>query len=593
MSDLHWHAWYTLGVLALMIGALVKEVARPDLVLLGCLGLLLVAGVVTPEAAFAGFSNPATLTIASLFVVAAGVQRTDALAALDRVLFSEKARGLPLVLLRLMAPTALLSAFVNNTPLVAMLVPRLQGFAARTGVAPSRIMMPLSYAAVLGGMITIIGTSTNLVVSGLLLASTGQGLGFFSVTWAGLPAALAAIAYFAAVGYRALPERRPASPFARSGAADYHFEVRVSEGSPLAGRTVEEAGLRALGHAYLTHLHRGSHVVGPLTPHEVLLPGDVLAFTGGEAALDELLERPGLERAAPGLHANGQDRLPLFEAVVSGSSGLVGKTLREADFRERFGGVVLAIQRREERITDALGRVPLRPGDLLLVEARPGFHERWSADRAEFYLVAPRRPGRPGARRKKAPLALGLFGAMVAVSALGLVPLVTASFVAALGTLATRCLRASETREAIDVPVLLMIAAALGIGQAVEAAGLAEALARVVVSASAGLGPLGVLAVLYVAANVMTELLTNSAAAALLVPVALAAAADLGADPVPFAVAVAIAASAGFATPFGYQTNLMVMSAGGYRFMDFVRAGLPMNLIVAVVALAAIWLVWL
>ena len=567
MLDLHWHAWYTLGVLALMIGALVKEVARPDLVLLGCLGLLLVAGVVTPEAAFAGFANPATLTIASLFVVAAGVQRTDALVALDRVLFSKKARGLPLVLLRLMGPTALLSAFVNNTPLVAMLVPRLQSFAARTGVAPSRIMMPLSYAAVLGGMITIIGTSTNLVVSGLL-ASTGQGLGFFSVTWAGLPAAVAAVAYFASVGYRALPERHPASPLAGAASADYHFEVRVSDASPLAGQTVEEAGLRAL-----THLRRGAHVVGPLAPHEVLLPGDVFAFTGGEAALDELLEWPGLERAAPPMHANGQDRLPLFEAVVSGSSSLVGKTLREADFRERFGGVVLAIQRREEQLTDALGRVPLRPGDLLLIEARPGFHERWSADRTEFYLVAPRRPGRPGARRKKAPLALGLFVVMVVVSAMRAVPLVTASFVAALGMIATRCLRASETREAIDVPVLLMIAAALGIGQAIEAAGLAETIARVVVFASTGLGPLGVLVILYVATNLMTELLTNSAAALL--------------------VAVAIAASAGFATPFGYQTNLMVMSAGGYRFMDLVRAGLPLNLIVAVVALTAIWIVWL
>lgn len=593
MFDLSWHAWYTLGVLALMIAALVREVARPDLVLLGCLGLLLVAGVVPPEAAFAGFSNPATLTIASLFVVAAGVQRTDALAVLDRLLFFEKARGLPLTLLRLMAPTALLSAFVNNTPLVAMLVPRLQSYAARTGVAPSKIMMPLSYAAVLGGMITIIGTSTNLVVSGLLLASTGRGLGFFDVTWAGLPAALAAIAYFAALGYRALPERRPASPFAGGAPADYHFEVRVGDASPLAGQTVEEAGLRALGHAYLTHLRRGPHIVGPLAPHEVLLPGDVLAFTGSDAALEELLERPGLEKAAPSLRVNSQRRLPLFEAVVSGSSSLVGKTLREADFRERFGGVVLAIQRQEEQITDALGRVPLRPGDLLLVEARPGFHERWSADRTEFYLAAPRRPGRPSARRRKAPLALGLFAVMVVVSALGVVPLVTASFVAALAMIATRCLRASETREAIDVPVLVMIAAALGIGQAIEAAGLAEAIAHAVVYASANLGPLGVLAILYVATNLMTELLTNSAAAALLVPVALAAAADLGVDPVPFAVAVAIAASAGFATPFGYQTNLMVMSAGGYRFMDFVRAGLPLNLIVAVVALAAIWIVWM
>lgn len=327
-------------------------------------------------------------------------------------------------------------------------------------------------------------------------------------------------------------------------------------------------------------------------PEAVLKADDLLTFQGNAAALDRLLARPGLERAVRGFHANGHHRLPLFEAVVSPTSALVGRTLKDADFRERFGGAVLAIQRADAPITTSLGQVPLRAGDLLLIEAREGFVQQWGADRQTFSLVAPRAGALTLPRTTKAPLALALFGAMIVLSALGLVPLVTAAFVAALAMVATRCLRVAEARQALDVPVLLMIAAAFGIGAAVEGTGLAAAIAHPLVAATAPLGPFAVVVAVYALTNGLTELLTNSAAAALMLPLALATATDLGVSPIPFAVAVAVSASAGFATPFGYQTHLMVMGAGGYRFADFLRAGLPMNVVVGASALAAIWLIW-
>ena len=590
-GTLGWEAWFTAGVVIIMVIALVRELARPDLVMLGCLGLLLAAGVVTPSVAFAGFSNPSVLTIAALFIVAAGVQQTNGLARLERLLFATSAQ-MHVTLLRLMVPTALLSALVNNTPLVAMLLPRLQHWAERESVAASKVMMPLSFAAVLGGMITLIGTSTNLVVSGLMQESIGRGFGLFDLTWVGLPAAAAGIAYFAFLGHRLLPEHGGAVCFAAPEARRYHFELRVGNGSPLAGRTVEEAGLRSLQTAYLSHLQRTTRPPCPVGPEEVLQEGDVLSFAGDRAMIDALLLRPGLERPVTGLSANGRQQLPLFEAVVSSTSSLVGQTLREVGFRERFQGVVLAIQRSSEEMTSALGSVRIQPGDLLLIEARPGFEHRWNARRDEFYLVAPCRVGRPVPGRR-AHAALLIAGAMVVATATGVLPLVSAAFVAALALLAAGCLSLDEARQSLDLPVLVMVAAAFGIGAAVETTGLAGVLAHALVTHTIAMGPLAVLAAVYLATNIMTEVLTNAAAAALVVPVALAAAADLQVDPLPFGLAVAVAASAGFSTPFGYQTNLMVMSAGRYRFLDYTKAGLPLNLIVMVVALFVIAQVWL
>lgn len=594
MSVLDWQIWVTATTIVALIVALARDVGRPDMLLMGTLCFFLLTGIIGPEAAFSGFSNSAVLSIAFLFIVAAGMQRTEALTRLDPLLFP-RTRSLSLRLARMMSTTALASGFVNNTPLVAILIPRFQQWAREHGVAASKVLIPLSYAAVLGGMITLIGTSTNLVVSGLLQEATGESIGLFELAWVGVPATVAGITYFALYGHRRLPDRTDTLTAPDAGTPPYHCELRVGSSSPLAGKSLGDVR-GADGILYPSYIRRTDGRLEPAAHDAVLQAGDVLSFTAEADTIKALRAYTDLEGAisnTPPVPSDGQAQATLFEAVLSGASHLVGETLNAAHFHDRYQANVLAIQRRDAHLAGPLGDLPLEPGDLLLLEAPPDFYERWNANREDFYLVAPFLAERPIQRRGKAPMALAIFGAMIALTAFGVLPLVTASFGAALAMMLTGCLHLDEARHSIDVPVLLMIAAAFGISTAIEQTGLAALVASAVVDATQGAGPLAVLAGLYLITTIMTELLTNSAAAALVFPIALTVARDMDIDAMPFVIAIAVAASAGFATPFGYQTNLMVMGPGGYTFMDFVRAGLPLNVIVMIVAVLVIWLKWM
>ncbi len=590
MLGLDAQAWLTIGVIVAIAGALLRDMARPDLIFLGGLGVLLLASIVTPQDAFAGFSNTAVLTVGALFVVAAGVQQTGALGFLDRLLFAPST-GLRWALPRIMLPTAFLSAFLNNTPVVAMLTPRVQQWARRNGLPASKLLIPLSYAAIVGGMVTLIGTSTNIIVSGLLVEAGFPAMGLFDLTWVGVPAVLSVVGYFVLVGHRLLPDRGTELPIFDDGLKECLFEARVGASSPLAGQTVEEAGLRNLGDAFLVHLRRRERLV-PASPQEVLERGDLLTFTGNAAMLDQLMQQPGLERNVSAVETDAFETLPLFEAVVADTSSLVGKSLRQVQFRERYGGVVLAIQRRHERVSGPLGRLSIQSGDLLLIEAREGFDQRWNANRDEFYLVAARRPTQTKPQPRKARVALLILVVMIVLMTTRLVPLVTAAFVAALAMIVTQCLSTSQASRAVNLQVLVVIAAALGLGRAVAQTGLDEVLAQGLLTL-AGLGTVAAMVGLYLTTNVLTELITHKAAAVLMLPVALAMAVELGVEPKAFALVVAVAAAASFMTPIGYQTNLMVMAAGGYRPRDYLKVGLPVSLLVMTVATIMIYFIWL
>lgn len=568
-----------------MVAALVRGIAKTEVVLLGTLGILLVAGVVTPEAAFAGFSAPAVVAIGSLFIIAAGVDRTGGIGFLNELLRPRSERPGP-ALFRLMLPTALLSGVLNNTPIVAMLIPRIQEW-QRGGPPASKLLIPLSTAAIVGGWLTLFGTSTNLVVHGMLQAEGMPGFDFFTLTWVGVPAVFVVSIYYGLVGHRLLPDRGTLA--STSGRQGYQFELRVSEAAAFVGRSIENAGLRTLGDAYLARVRRGALDL-EATPDVVLLPGDVLVFVGGAEAFDRLLMRGGLERTSPEVEGADPSDLPIIEVVIAVGSPLEGRTLQDTNFREQYGGVVLALQRQGEQVPGGLGRVPLRAGDLLLVEGRMGLADRLSAQSDAFALVAPVGHIRPVTSR--APLALGILVGVIAFSATGVLPLATSAFVGALGMVVTGCLRGAALRKAIDLPVLLVIGAALGIGTAVETTGLA-AVAAFGIRLVSPLGPVVSLLVVYLVANLLAELITNKASAVLMLPVALAVAVDLDVSWVPFAVAVAIGSAASFLTPIGYQTNLMVLSPGGYRYTDFTRAGLPVSLIVCAITVTVCAWVWL
>jgi di/tricarboxylate transporter len=577
-----WQAWLTLVVVAGTVVLLVRDTVQPAIAVLGADILLLVTGVIDADAAFSGFSNPAPITVAALFVVAAAVEKTGALQPLVAAAL-RTGDGSRRELARLLVPTAAASAFLNNTPIVAMLGPQVADWAEKRGKAASLYLMPLSFATVLGGVVTLIGTSTNLVAAGLMVDAGMAPLGMFELTKAGLPVAVLGLIVLIALAPRLLPDRRPARAALHDDLREFVMHCTVVPGGPLDGQTVEGGGLRHLQGVFLVEVGREGESIAAPAPSTLLRGGDRLAFAGRVDTVRDLQNMRGLVPAEHN-HGKGYDSADytFFEAVVSGASRLVGKTLREAEFRERYQAAVLAIHRAGQRVNAKLGTVRLKEGDTLLLLSDDGFAPRWR-DRSDFLLVS-RLGGAPPASSRQALFVGLLTFAVVVVAGLGVLPILEATLVAATVLVLTRVLSPSQARAAVDLDVLVVIGAAFGLGAAIERSGLADLLGRAVVGGTAQLGPVAVLAAVALATMLLTELITNNAAAVLLFPVAMAVASQLDLNPRAFAVAVTIAASTSFLTPIGYQTNMMVYGMGGYRFGDFVRLGIPVTL----VSLAAI-----
>lgn len=588
-----------LAVTALVLILLIFTRGAPDAILAGAVTLMMVIplpgpegwrlGVISPAQAFAGFSNEGLLTVAVLYIVVKGLQETG---AIDWVAQSVLGRPSTLrgALAQLFVPVISASAFLNNTPLVAMLIPAVDEWARRLRFSPSKLMIPLSYAAILGGSCSLIGTSTNLVVSGLAVAEGLQPIRMFDVTWVGLPCALAGVAFLLIAAPRLLPDRSSASE-SLLNPREYALEMMLPDSSPLAGSSIEAAGLRHLPGAFLVSVERSGHRQPAPPPEFILQAGDRLLFTGVVDSIRELQNQRGLELATNQvfkLDAPRHERL-LFEAVVSRSCPLVGQTIREGRFRSRYQAAILAVARDGERLPGKVGNIELRPGDNLLIESDRNFAVRHKNSR-DFFLVSSIHDSAPR-RHHRAATAVAILAAMVFVAALGWMSMLLAGTVAAGLMLLTGCCSVDDARSSIDWSVLIVIGAALGLGAALDLSGAAGLIAEGALS-TVGDHPWLVLAAVYILTSLMTEVLTNNAAVALIFPIAIATAQRLQVDPFPFVMAIMMAGSASFATPIGYQTNLMVYGPGGYRFGDFVRIGIPMNLIVGAVAIALIPLIW-
>ncbi|MDE0621198.1 MAG: SLC13 family permease [Bryobacterales bacterium] len=576
-------------VVAVVLALASNRVAVETAMLAGLLAQILI-GAVDPASALAGFAHPAVVAIGALFVVAAGLFETGASTALANRLLG-RPRSVRGAQMRLIIPVMLLSAFINNTPVVAMYLPIVRDWAKRIRVSPSKLLMPLSFSSILGGQLTLVGSASNLIVMGLYvnylaeagLATPSSLLQFWGPALLGLPLAGIGLAYLVCASPGLLPERQPLADEWDS-ARNYTVQMDVLPGSAVSGATIESAGLRGLPGLFLFEIERGGLVIPAPGPETTLRAGDRLGFTG---VLDSVVDLQRIRGLAPTQHHQDDAADPsadreLVEAVIPASSPLAGKTVRQTRFRTVFSAAVVAVHRSGALIRRKVGDIQLQPGDTLLLETPPGFadHYRNSSD---FCLVSPvssfAQPRHD--RMWRAVAVAGLLAAGVALTAW---PPVVVCLCAALLMVLAGCVSANQAFESIPLRVLVAVAAALGMGSALAQSGAATALAAALLEfgQALGLGYRGMLLALVLFASSFAQVISKNGAAALVFPVAMATARELGLHPEPFAFCLIVGCGLSFLSPISYQTNLMVYGPGGYRFLDFPKVGLPLTILLAV-----------
>lgn len=596
-----WESWVLLGLLAMMGIAILRGIGGADTVLLG--GLAVVMGLssvpnssfpAVPEAV-AGFGSKAVVTIGVLFVIAEGLRQTGAMAMVTRPLLGQP-KSLPAAQFRLMLPVAGLSAFLNNTPIVAMLMPIVTDWCRRTGISPSKLFIPLSYAAIMGGSCSLIGTATNVFVaaeySDALGAKsvTGEPLAMFSITAVGLPAAIVGIAYILLTSRWLLPDHEAKGD--SRDARQYTFEMVVDRDSTIHQRTIEEAGLRNLPGGYLIGIERAGERRVAIAPTTKVQSGDVLIFAGELDSMQDLKQTTGLTPATRKQASKLPPNLELIEAVLSDRSPLVGKSVKEGGFRSVYNAVVIAVHRGGEHLDAKIGDIVLKSGDNLLLEADQQFVTR-HRNRQDFYYI-----NALGAaeryRTSKAGVALAVLMAVVLLATTGAMELVTAALLGAGVMVLAGCCTTFEARQSVNWRVLIMMGAAIGFGQAMESTGVAAQAASTLINTMPQGQPIYSLAGIYVIAMVLTSIIGPVPTAGLLFPVLVAIAGPGGLDCnfTPFAVTLMMTAAASFASPSAYQTNLMVANAGRYKPIDFLRMGLPLNILVMITTLLIAPKVW-
>ncbi len=573
-------ALFVLSLLGVLVVLLAVEKLRADMVAMLGLAALILSGILPAETALSGFSNPATITVACMFILSEGLHSSGLVRVFGDRLLKNGPTTTPMLMLGIGLMVAPVSAFINNTAAVAVFMPIALRVCNGNGISPSRILMPLSFFAMLGGTCTLIGTSTNILVSSAAAAHGIEPFGMFEFTRLGLLLLAAGALYLVLLGGRLLPERIPAENLTEG----YHLnrylsEVVILEGSPIAGLTLPEAKLGERFDLEVLGLYRDKKMWGAPGPDLILKENDVLIVKAPAAALVQLRDATGVV-IKHGHHPDDADLRSvdsaLVEVVVAPNSALEGRTVKSIDFRHRYGATALAIRRHGEDIREKVGRVRLRFGDELLIMVRrlslPRLREQTDFVVLQELDVAMLRPW-------KAMVSLGIIVAVVGVAALRIFSIAETAVVGAVVMVLTGCLPIRKVYKAVDWKTIVLLAGLIPMGAALEVSGAADSAVQALLHLTGTLGPNAVLGAFMAFAVILTGFMSNNATAVLLAPLAISVSHKLGVDPRAFLVALTFAASAAFYTPIGYQTNLLVYGPGGYRFIDFVRLGAPLNLI--------------
>lgn len=581
-------------IITLMLIGLLLEVIRADFLIFLVLVIFLLSGVISSEQALSGFSNEGMLIVLLLFIVAGAIQKHGIMEmAVYRLL--GKSKNVKSSMIKVLTPVGIASGFLNNTPIVVTLTPIIRDWAIENGYSPSKFLIPLSYMTILGGTITMIGTSTNLVVHGLLLNAGLEGFSFFTLTVVGVPITIIGLLFIITIGYKLLPEHLGAKEQIRQETKEFLAEAIIEDKFEYQNQTITELGRNALDGIYIIEIIRNERSVSPLDGNTKVFSGDHIIFSGSLNTIGKMQKfkgitiKTGTELTLDDVKKKGSY---LVETVISHNSSLLNRTLKQSRFKSSYNAGVIAIHRNNQRIKSRVGDIVLKTGDTLLLLADHEFIDRHKYS-ADFYVVTSVAPPKNlDQDMRKGWIGLIALLSMILVVTIGWLTMLEAMLILVVVLIGFRFISPNEVKSFVQFDVILLIASAFGVGAALTESGLAQYIANGLITFAAPLGVLGVIFIIYFVTNTFTEVITNSAAAVLMFPVALEMANVLEIGYMGLIVTIAIAASASFMTPIGYQTNLIVYGPGGYKFSDYLKIGTPLSLIIMLVACFIIYFVW-
>lgn len=564
-----------------LLSALYLEWFRPTVTFFIAILILVIGGVLTPAEALHGFGNEQLAVIIILLIISDIFRKSSVIDVLFNKLFG-KSNSLSRFRFSMMLVVASFSAFFNNTPLVAMMMPYVNRWSNQKKVSASKLLIPLSYAAILGGCVTLIGTSTNLIVNGMAVDNGFEPLGIFEFSAVGLPMLILGVLYLSIFGNKLLPTKKTTADKDFEQSREFFIETQVKDGSPLIGQSVEEAGFRNLKGLYLVELIRDEHSITPVAPDELLQEEDTLIFAGETSAVEEF-NKSDLGLTLPKMVERMIDqKASINEIVVSFNSSLIGKQVMDTDFRARFDAAIVAIHRNGEKLRGKIGEIELKAGDVLLVFSGNDFLSRTKNNQAFYILTHTEEP--EDINVSKVSLVFLSLLASIIISATTSIPLIIGLSVVLLLAIFMKIVPLNEIRKGLDFELIMLIAFGLAFGKAMINSGASLYIADLFMLLNQYVGSIGFLMLMFIVTNILAAYITNKAAVAILFPISIALAADLGFDPIPFILIVSFGAAANFITPIGYQTNLMVYGPGGYSFKDFMKVGMPLTLIYMIVS---------
>jgi len=577
--------WFVISVVILIFLLIYKEYLKASVSFLLAVLLFSITGILTPSEVLSGFSNESIASILMLILITTGLRKNFQLEYLFDAIF-KKAKTYRGFMLRMMSQVAILSSMINNTPVVALMTPYVVDWGKRNNIAPSRLLIPLSYATIMGGMITLIGTSTTLVLNGFLLDFGHPSLLFEDLFFIGISVTITGISFILFIGYRLLPEHKDVLKTYAENKREYIVETRLMNDSKLIGKSLLEAGLRNLKGVYLVEIMRGTRLISPVGPKEILELGDILFFAGNTNDIVELINSDlGIELPETA-RSYDSDKAEIVEAVMNNFSSLVNRTVKQSDFRNRYNAAIVAIHRNGKKVSGRIGDIVLQAGDLLLLFTGSDFRDRVEIYRDLFVVSKLRDIVKPGNKKYYALLIMVLCALVLLIfSELSLFPALMIILGIMIGF---NLITTQDVKRELDLNMIAILVFSLAIGQAIIKTDAGNMVALAIIEFLEPYGNISILVGLLIITNLLASIIGNVGAVSISFPLAYSISNNLGIEGYPFFLTIAFAASAAFLTPISYQTNLIIYGPGGYKFKDFFRIGLPVNILYLTVAMSVI-----